>query len=334
MSGANGASGPTLLVASTGGHLEQLMRLRHRLRPLADEVEWVTADDPQSRSLLEGETVHFLRYVAPRHGEVMLANVPPADRLLRRGGYARVVTTGAAMALSVLLPASARRIPCHWIESSARATGPSLTGRLASRLPGMQLYAQYPSWATGRWNFQGSVFDDYTSVPAPGVAAGNIKKVVVTFGTMRTYGFRRAAEAVLRLLPEIVADNADVLWQVGYTDVSDLPIDGRQSMPAEELRAAVREADLVIAHAGVGSALTALDAGRVPVLLTRRQAYDEHVDDHQQMIADELARRDLAVSCDPDQLTVEHLMAAAGLAATRRSSSAPFTLVETPRRHR
>ena len=47
----------TLLVASTGGHLEQLMRLHERLRPASNETEWVTSDEPQSRSLLSGQRV-------------------------------------------------------------------------------------------------------------------------------------------------------------------------------------------------------------------------------------------------------------------------------------
>src|SRR6476646_2548813 len=122
----------TLLVASTGGHLEQLMRLRDRFRPLSNGVRWVTSDEPQSRSLLAGQDVYHLRYVPPRRADLVLANSPATYRLLKHGRYDRVVSTGAAMALSVLLMARARGIPCHWIESSARATGPSLTGRIVA----------------------------------------------------------------------------------------------------------------------------------------------------------------------------------------------------------
>ena len=41
-----------LLVASTGGHLEQLTRLERAMRPAVNEAEYATFDDPQSRSLL------------------------------------------------------------------------------------------------------------------------------------------------------------------------------------------------------------------------------------------------------------------------------------------
>ncbi len=49
-----------------------------------------------------------------------------------------------------------------YIESAARATGPSVTGRLMARVPGVQRYAQYRAWATGRWRYGGSVFDAFT----------------------------------------------------------------------------------------------------------------------------------------------------------------------------
>jgi UDP-N-acetylglucosamine transferase subunit ALG13 len=323
---AETTTGVTLLVASTGGHLEQLIRLRERISPPSAAVEWVTTVGEQSRSLLAGEVVHDLRYVAPRHGHVVLANLPAADRLLRGRPVARVVTTGSAMALSVLLAARARRIPCHWVESSARATGPSLTGRIVSRIPGMNLYAQYPGWAGGRWSYRGSVLDEYEAAPRPAPPSGRAERVVVTFGTMRTYGFRRAAEAVVRVLPEVLAPGAQVLWQTGVTDVAGLPIDAREVVSAGELRAAAAQADLVIAHAGVGSALTALDVGRAPVLLTRRAQFAEMVDDHQLMIAAELAGRGLAVSRDPDELTADDLRSAMLLGVQRVPDPPAFVL--------
>jgi UDP-N-acetylglucosamine transferase subunit ALG13 len=43
----------------------------------------------------------------------------------------------------------------------------------------------------------------------------------------------------------------------------------------------MREADVVVTHAGVGSVLCAREAGHVPVVVPRLHRYDEHVDDHQ-----------------------------------------------------
>jgi UDP-N-acetylglucosamine transferase subunit ALG13 len=52
-------------------------------------------------------------------------------------------------------------------------------------------------------------------------------------------------------------------------------------MPFDVLNAHMREADVVVTHAGVGSVLCAREAGHVPVVVPRLHRYDEHVDDHQ-----------------------------------------------------
>ncbi|HLT83554.1 MAG TPA: glycosyltransferase [Phototrophicaceae bacterium] len=301
-------SGRALLVASTGGHLEQLWRLHARFRPAFAEVEWATFDEAQSRSLLADQTVHHVPYIPPRgYGEVV-RGMREARRILRAGSFDTVVSTGSGIALAFLPVARALGVRTHYVESAARADGPSLTGRIVSRVPGTRTYSQYPTWADTRWQYRGSLFDGYEAVP--GEPTGGARRVVVTLGTMRRYGFRRALEAVVRALPEVLAPGAEVLWQTGVTDCAGLPIEGRVDVPAAELHAAIGAADLVIAHAGIGSCLTALDAGRSPVVLPRRHAFDEHVDDHQELIAHELDRRGLAVRRLPGELTGADLRAA------------------------
>lgn len=297
----------TLLVASTGGHLAEMTRLRHRMPPLG-EVAWATFDDAQSRSLLSGETVHYVRYIAPRDLGAALAVSRDALRIVRSGGYDRVISTGAAIALPFLGAARVLGRSGHYIESAARSQGPSLTGRLVSRLPGLHLYTQYAGWADKRWRHGVSLFDAYEpSGENEGEDETLARRVVVTLGTMRIYEFRSALDALVRVLPEVIAPDADVLWQIGCTDASGLPIDGRASVPAQEMRAAIDDADLVVAHAGIGSALSALDAGLCPVLLPRRVARGEHVDDHQLLIAQDLAARGIAVVRDPFNLVAEDL---------------------------
>jgi UDP-N-acetylglucosamine transferase subunit ALG13 len=133
-------------------------------------------------------------------------------------------------------------------------------------------------------------------------------------------------DAIARVLPEVAAPDVEVLWQTGVTDATGLDIDARDKVPAKELREAIAAADLVVAHAGIGSALTALDLGKCPVLLSRRQSQGEHVDDHQLMIAGELARRGLAVSRDPAELSGADLMTAMRTAISADDLARPFRL--------
>jgi UDP-N-acetylglucosamine--N-acetylmuramyl-(pentapeptide) pyrophosphoryl-undecaprenol N-acetylglucosamine transferase len=324
----SGTTGRTLLVASTGGHLEELVRLRSRLQPQPQEVEWATFDDPQSRSLLSGERVHDVGYIAPRAYGAAARAVGSAARILRRGRFDRVVSTGSGIAIPFLAVARLQGVQGHYIESAARTEAPSMTGKVVSRLPGVRLYTQYRSWADDRWTYAGSLFDGFGSAAAP-TAPLLARRVVVTLGTMRTYPFRSAVERLVQVLPAVLAPDAEVLWQVGVTPSSDLGIDGHDLVDATTMRAAVQQADLVIAHAGIGSALTALDAGLCPVLLPRSATRGEHVDEHQGLIARELASRGLAVSCDAPSVTAEHLRAALATRVVTQEQPMPFALDAT-----
>jgi UDP-N-acetylglucosamine--N-acetylmuramyl-(pentapeptide) pyrophosphoryl-undecaprenol N-acetylglucosamine transferase len=82
----------------------------------------------------------------------------------------------------------------------------------------------------------------------------------------------------------------------------------------------------VIAHAGCGSALSALDAGKKPVLVARRESHGENVDDHQELLADELAARDLAVVRTVEELDDGDLRLAARASVRPQPGVEPFEL--------
>jgi UDP-N-acetylglucosamine transferase subunit ALG13 len=323
-----------LLVGSTGGHLEELARLRPRLTPKPADVEWVTFDTEQARHVLRGEIVHYVPMVKPRDVMAAARTWLPAQRILSAGRFDRIVSTGAAVALPFLVQARLRGMSAHYIESAARSEGPSLTGRLLRAVPGIHLYSQYPTWSTERWQFRGSVFDGFA--PGSPRQLGAIDRVVVTLGTQRDYGFERAVRALVGVLKDVCTLSATVLWQTGSTNVNGLPIRGHETVPAAELVQAIAEADLVIGHAGVGTALTSLEAGRHPVLLPRLREHGEHTDDHQLQIAAELQRRGLALAQPPDKITAAALAEAARATVVavadppvldlRRSTRAPIAV--------
>ncbi|MEA2399059.1 MAG: hypothetical protein QOK25_2615 [Thermoleophilaceae bacterium] len=298
----------TLLVASTGGHLSQLVRLEPRLGLGGEEPTWVTFDTEQSRQLLAGRRVVHARYTRPRDYAAVARNLPLALGLLRGGRFERVVSTGSGVALSFLPAAALLRTRAHYLESAARATGPSLTGRLLARVPGVRLHTQYPRWARGRWSYAGSVFDSYEPAASPARRDGPLR-VALSVGTL--FPFPRLVDRLAGLLPQ---DAEIVLWQTGDT------------VPPPELRQAFRTADVVVAHSGVGAALEALDAGRRPLLVPRLHRFGEHVDDHQLQVAEELRRRDLAIVRQVDQLRAEDLLAAAEGGVTAAASPPPLRL--------
>lgn len=313
----------TLLVTSVGGHLTQLHQLLPSLRGIDADRLWVTFDTPQSRSMLDGEDVIFVDYTGPRDVKNILRHTLTARRLFRgRHPYSTVVSTGSGIALAFLPLGRLRGASCHYIESFTRSSGPSATGRILSRVPGIAVYTQYPSWAKPPWTFAGSVFDSFLPNP-PAKDDHDIRRVVVTLGTMEDYSFRRLIERANAVL----SDSTEVLWQVGCTDVSDLPIVAHRQLPAHELQTAIATADVVIAHAGCGSSVAALEAGKKPVLIPRRKTHGENVDDHQALLAEELSKRDLAIVRSVEELTIEDLSLAARSSVRVESRGAPFQLV-------
>jgi UDP-N-acetylglucosamine transferase subunit ALG13 len=286
--------------------LKQLQLLLPRLGLSRADTVWATFDTALSRSLLGSSEVIFIPYTTPRDITGTVRNTPLAMGLLRGRRIDTVISTGANPALAFMPAARLLNKSCHFIESATRTRGPSLTGAILSYVPGVHLYTQHKRWASSRWRYVGSVFDNFETRPAPEPDAP-IKRIVVTVGTTETYGFRRLVEKMLALIPRDV----HVLWQTGATDTSGLPIAARPSVPTDELVAALQEADVVVAHAGTGSALAALEAGKCPVLVPRRAHFAEHVDDHQVDTAAELERRSLAIVRSVDDLTFEVLKAAA-----------------------
>ncbi len=323
-----------LLACSGGGHLKQLHQLAGRL-PWADEERtWLTFDTGLSRGLLAGEDVRFATYAAPRDVLNIARNQVLGAKVVASKRWTAVVSTGSSLAVNVLPVAAALGIPAYFIETAARATGPSMTGRILRPLPRIATFTQYPAWAGGPWRYAGSIFDSFEPGPARLVADVALRRAVVTLGTTESYGFRRMLDAAAPAL-----DGADVLWQTGVTDTAGLQstgraIDARESVPHDEMLAAVHRADVVVAHSGTGAALTAMDAGLCPVLVPRLAAHGEHVDDHQLQVAAELDARGLAICCPPERLTREVLLEAASRSVRRTADPEPLRLdapATTPR---
>ncbi|GAB3146012.1 glycosyltransferase [Microbacterium neimengense] len=303
-----------ILVASTGGHLAQLHRLAPQLGLAADPL-WVTFESEQSKSLLKGQRVVYLPYIAPRDFRAVARSGRIARRLLREEEFDVAISTGAAAALPILPRALVRRKKVVYIESVSRFEGPSLTGRLMSALPGVRLFTQHPQWASSRWKHAFSVLDDFGAAAAERTSSEPLR-VFVTLGTIKPYRFDQLVDQMKRVAPD-----AEFHWQLGETTRDDLPGDVRTYMSADDFEAEAAAADVVVTHAGVGTALKLLDMGIFPVLVPRRAHRGEHVDDHQLQIARNLEERGLALAPAADQLSQQDLLVAASRRVERAVST-------------
>ena len=311
-----------LLVATPGGHLAELHALAPRFIGVSEDRVWITADTAQTRSMLEGERVHWMPEIDPRDYRGVARAMRAAPGLLRRLDVNAAISTGSGIALAFLPVASAMGREAHYIEAATRVHAPSMTGRLLQRTPGVRLYTQHREAQNGRWHYRGSVFDGYAAAARP-EPIDEITTAVVTVGTMTDYFFPRLLESVHALLgPEV-----EVIWQTGATSVGDLPIEARPWLPAAELQDAMARADVVIGHCGVGTLTMAMAAGAYPVLVPREQRFGENVDDHQLELAELLTDRDLAVVKRLGELNHEHLLLGANRMLVPVAEPPPFEVM-------
>src|ERR1700712_748649 len=203
-----------LLVCSSGGHMKQLFTLANRFGIPAEDQFWITSQDGQSRTLLADRRGVWAPVTAPRDGRNILRTRIIASRVMAQQHFDYAVSTGSSPAVAVLPVAVKKGIATHYIESAARASGPSMSGRLIARNSRIPTYTQYPTWADERWRYRGSIFDEY--VPGENRPAREIKRAVISVGTQDGYPFDRLYASLIPLL----RDCSEVLWQTGAQDVS------------------------------------------------------------------------------------------------------------------
>ena len=103
----------------------------------------------------------------------------------------------------------------------------------------------------------------------------------VTFGNA-TQPFDRlmeALESARELLPK------PVTVQHGRTPCTASWLSAVTFLSPADYESQMRQADVVIMQAGAGSVLHAIDAGKIPIVMTRLSRHGEVVDDHQVQFA-------------------------------------------------
>lgn len=150
---ATGPPGPgnVLLVASSGGHLAQLLALRPWWESRART--WVTFDTADARSQLHGEQVVWAHHPTTRNIPNAVRNGGLALSVLRRVRPDLVVSTGAGVALPFFVVARARGIRTVYVEVYDRIDTRTLTGRLCRPLSDLFLV----QWDQQQRQYAGSV---------------------------------------------------------------------------------------------------------------------------------------------------------------------------------
>ena len=119
-------------------------------------------------------------------------------------------------------------------------------------------------------------------------------KIFVCVGS-RPYPFDR----LFRELDSLCEQNrvkSNVFAQIGASSYHPKSFPYADYLSPEDFQQNIEEADIVISHGASGSIMTALNAGKRVIAVTRLAKYGEHINDHQVGINETLAEQRLVRS--------------------------------------
>ncbi len=288
------------LAGSGGGHLRQLLDLEPVWSKFDSYI--LTEDTALGRSLTARAPVDFVRHYTLGQARIghplrMLGgafdNLRQSWRSVRRRRPDVVITTGAASMFWTCIFAKLQGARIIHIESFARFDRPSKFGRLVGPLADDVIVQS--AGVAKRWP-HARLFDPFRLLDSAPPA-----KQPLIFSTVgATLPFGRLTNAVVELkasgaIPE------QVIVQTGDGGVVPVIADGleqHETLPFDEMKRILRQAEVVITHGGTGSLITGLQNGCRVIAVPRSFALREIYDGHQEEIVAAFVDRGLIVRCD------------------------------------
>lgn len=119
--------------------------------------------------------------------------------------------------------------------------------------------------------------------------------IFLTVGTQK-FQFNRLLQAVDQLI-EAGVIREPVIAQCGYSTYIPRNYEAHMFMDNDEFERNVQNCDLLITHSGVGTILKGLTLKKKIIVVPRKKSLSEHVDDHQQEIANAFAKQGCVWAC-------------------------------------
>ena len=120
--------------------------------------------------------------------------------------------------------------------------------------------------------------------------------IFVTLGT-QDKAFSRLLDAIEK---EIQNGNIKekVIVQAGHTEYTSSNMEILKLIPMEDFDKYIKECDILITHAGVGSIMTGITNNKKVITVARLKEYDEHTNNHQVQIATEFSKQGYIIYLD------------------------------------
>lgn len=270
-----------LAVASFGGHWEQLCRI---MQPI-DCVEIVCAttrklDADDGFSAVN----HSVTNVSRRNWWKVPLVLWQMVRIISQEHPTHIVTTGAAPGLMALVAGRLMGVKSLWLDSIANVERMSTSGRMAKYFARAERMALQCSADACRVALN-STSDSSDQLPERKETAGkpaaslpaDIHKIFITAGTQEP--FDRLLEAV-----DLWLDNhkdCEVVAQAIPGRYRPRNFNCSEDIAPDEFARIFNDADVVVSHAGMGTILRSLQAGKSLVVMPRLKSKGEHRTNHQ-----------------------------------------------------
>ena len=280
------------LAASGGGHVRQLLDLQDVWSD--HDAFFVTEDTALGRTLSDQHRTHFVPHFAWGQARLgapfrmigrAVSSFIQCATIMRRERPDVILTTGAGAVIFAVFWARLLGARVVVIESFARFEGPSLFGRMASRLA-HHMVVQSPKLAAYYPNAE--VFDPLRMLDTPPPAKQDL--LFATVGA--TLPFDRLVDLVAELKARGTITER-VLIQTGEGGHRPAGLEVVETLPFDQVQALLKGASIVVCHGGTGSIITALRQGCHVIAIPRKASLGEHYDDHQTEITAAFAARGL-----------------------------------------
>jgi len=128
--------------------------------------------------------------------------------------------------------------------------------------------------------------------------------VIAAFTGTEKFAFNR----LVSMMDAISNQNSDwgsVFIQTGSCTKVPKYCEWKSLIPFEAVCEQMNQADVVICHAGAGTTMLAIRLGKIPILVPRKKALGEHVDDHQLLFSGKMEHLKKAyVANDENELKI------------------------------
>jgi UDP-N-acetylglucosamine transferase subunit ALG13 len=199
-----------------------------------------------------------------------------------------ILATGSGIVVPIIWVGRLRGVKTIYVECGGRLDIPSLSCQLVASAADL-VYVQSPELTRSLpgAHYAGAIRWD--AAPERNRSSRPRGLIFATVGTSVVYPFDRlirALNAVPPLRPLVI--------QHGIARECSRHAAHFDFLPFEDLDRYMSDADVIVTHGGIGSVLLALSHRKHPIIMPRRQALKESVDDHQLAFARSLERRGLA----------------------------------------